>query len=261
MRVTALKTPLITAGQDLFPIIVTALKAQGGLPERSILAITSKIISYRQNRLVPKTPADLADPAVSRAHKHAITRQEAERFLPPDSSQYNLMFTIKNSTITVGAGIDESNAGDNFVLWPEKLPEFLADLWARLRAEFTIRELGLIVTDSKTFPLRWGVTATCLAHCGFLALNDCRGQKDLFGRAMQMEQVNVAESLAVAAALEMGEVAEQQPLARVTEVQTITFQDRPPTQQELAALVIDPADDFFAPLLSAVVWQKGGSSG
>src|SRR5688572_24688136 len=107
MRVTALKTPLITTGQDLFPIIVTALKAQGGLPEKSILAISSKIISYSQNRLIPKTAEDLADPVANKAHKHQLAQQEAELFLPPDNSQYNLMFTIKNSTITVNAGIDE----------------------------------------------------------------------------------------------------------------------------------------------------------
>ena len=260
MRVTALKTPLITAGQDLFPIIVTALKAQGDLPERAILAISSKIISYSQNRLVPKTSVDLTDPVVNKRHKQQLIKQEAEFYLPPDASQYHLMFTIKNSTISVNAGIDESNAGNNFILWPKNLPEFLADLWGKLRTEFQVKELGLIVTDSKTYPMRWGVTATCLAHCGFQALYDCRGQQDLFGRTMEMEQVNIAEAVAIAAALEMGEVAEQQPLAVVTEVQTVMFQDRPPTQQELADLAIDPKDDFFAPLLTAVTWHRGGSS-
>lgn len=256
MRVAALKTQLITQGQDLFPIIVEALRANGGLPERSVLAISSKIISYSQDRLVPKTTADLTDPATNQAHKHQLAKQEGEQFLPASYSQYNLLFTIKNSTLAVNAGIDESNAGDNFVLWPEKLPEFLADLWGKLRAEFQIKELGLVVTDSKTYPLRWGVTGTCLAHCGFQALYDCRGQQDLFGRTMQMEQVNISEALAVAATLEMGEVAERQPFALVTEVQTITFQDRPPTQQELTALIIDPKDDFFAPLLQSVEWQR-----
>jgi F420-0:gamma-glutamyl ligase len=260
MRVTALKTPVITAGQDLFPIIVSALKEQGGLPERSIIAVTSKIIAYSQNRLVPKTAQDLADPVTNKAHKHQLARQEAELFLPPDNSQYNLMFTIKNGTISVNTGIDESNAGNNFVLWPEKLPEFLAELWSKLRTEFNIKELGLVVTDSKIYPLRWGVTATCLAHCGFQAVYDCRGQQDLFGRTMEMERVNISEAVAISAALEMGEVAEQKPLALVTEVQTVTFQDRPPTHQELAELIVDPKDDFFAPLLNAVTWHKGGSS-
>jgi dihydrofolate synthase / folylpolyglutamate synthase len=259
MQTQALQTPLVQPSADLWPILKTALREQvGQLPERSVIAITSKIISYAQNRLVPKTPEDLANEDVCRAHKHALARQEAERYLEPSASQYQLMFTIKNDTLTVNSGIDESNSGENFILWPEQLPDFLADLWQKIRTDFQVKELGLIVTDSKTYPLRWGVIATCLAHCGFEALHDYRGQKDLFGRTLKMEQANVAEALAVAAALVMGEAAEQTPLCLVTDIQPIAFQDRPPTQEELAALVIAPEDDFFGPMLNAVEWKKGG---
>jgi F420-0:gamma-glutamyl ligase len=42
------------------------------------------------------------------------------------------------------------------------------------------------MTDSRQWPMRWGVTATALAHCGFKQLNDMRGEKDLFGRKIVM---------------------------------------------------------------------------
>jgi len=260
MTIQALKTPIVKPGADLWPIIRTAIQDQiGQLTEKSVLAISSKIISYSQNRLVVKTAADLADPKVLLAHKQALVKSEAEFYLEPAASKYQLMFTLKNGNLAVFAGIDESNAGDSFVLWPEKLPEFLADLWQKIKTEFKVQNLGLVVTDSKTYPLRWGVTGTCLGHCGFVALDDCRGQKDLFGRAMQMEQVNVAEAVAVAAVLEMGEVAEQTPLAVISDISPITFQDHSPTPDELAALKIDPQDDFFEPMLNKVNWKKGGS--
>jgi F420-0:gamma-glutamyl ligase len=261
MQIQSLKTPIVKPNDDLWLVIKTAIETQvAGMKEKSVLAISSKIISYAQNRLVPKTSADLADQLVLLAHKHSLVRQESDWYLDPSESQYQLMFTLKNGTLAVFAGIDESNADKAFVLWPEKLPEILADLWHKIRANFGVKEFGLVVTDSKTHPLRWGVTGTCLAHCGFLALQDCRGQKDLFGRTMQMEQVNVAEAVAVSAVLEMGEVAEQTPLALVTQITPIQFQDRPPSQIELTALKIDPRDDFFAPMLSKVTWKKGGSS-
>lgn len=260
MKIQALKTPIVEPGADLWPMIKSAIQTQiGDLPENSVLALSSKIISYSQNRLVAKTAADLADQNVLLAHKQALVRSEAEFYLEPSDSKYQLMFTLKNGNLAVFAGIDESNAGDNFVLWPEKLPEFLADLWQKIRAEFKVQNFGLVVTDSKTYPLRWGVTGTCLGHCGFAALHDCRGQKDLFGRKMQMEQVNVAEAVAVAAVLEMGEVAEQTPLALVSNISPITFQDHSPTTAELAALKIEPQDDFFEPMLNKVIWKKGGS--
>lgn len=259
MQIQALQTPLVKLHDQLWPIIQTAIASQlGQLPEKSVIAISSKIISYAQGRLVPKTAADLTDAVVCKAHKNQLIRQEADWYLDPNQSRYQLMFTIKNDTLAVNAGVDESNAGDNFVLWPENLPMVLADLWLKLRTEFKIKAVGLVVTDSKTYPLRWGVTATCLAHCGFLALNDCRGQTDLFGRKMEMEQVNLAEAIAVAAALEMGEVAECRPLAVVSEITPITFQDRPPSATELAALRIESKDDFFEPMLKKVEWLRGG---
>jgi F420-0:gamma-glutamyl ligase len=262
MHIQPLKTPLVQSGDTLWPIIRQAITAQvGQLPEKSVVAISSKIISYSQGRLVPKTAADLADPETAKAHKHNLIRQEAERYLEPNSSQYQLMFTVKNGTLAVNAGIDESNAADDqFVLWPENLPAVLAELWQQLKTEYQVKEVGLVVTDSKTYPLRWGVTGTCLAHCGFKALYDCRGQKDLFGRSMQMEQVNVAEAVAISAVLEMGEVAEQTPLAVVTDITAIEFQDHAPTTAELEALKIELTDDVFAPFFKTIEWKQGGSA-
>src|SRR6266508_2193439 len=69
------------------------------------------------------------------------------------------------------------------------------------------------ITDSKTAPLRVGVTGVTLAYSGFQALNDYVGTKDLFGRAWRMIKVNVVDALATAAVLVMGEGSEQTPLA------------------------------------------------
>jgi F420-0:gamma-glutamyl ligase len=72
-----------------------------------------------------------------------------------------------------------------------------------------------------------------------------------------MTQVNVAEAVGIAAALEMGEGNESRPLAVVSQVdQPVVFQDRPPTQEELKKLVIDPADDVYAPVMMSVQWRK-----
>jgi F420-0:gamma-glutamyl ligase len=96
-----------------------------------------------------------------------------------------------------------------------------------------------------------------LAHCGFKQLHDYRGEKDLFGRDIHFVQLNIAEAIASFSALEMGEVAEQTPLGLAKEIRLIEFQDREPTDQELADLLIEPADDMFEPLLTSVEWQRG----
>ena len=119
------------------------------------------------------------------------------------------------------------------------------------------KHIGVVISDSKTTPLRWGTTGTSIAHSGFLAVNDFIGKPDVFGRNLTMTKVNVADALACAAVLTMGESNEQQPLAIIEDVPFVHFQDRNPTLQELNDLHIPIEDDIYAPLLTSVDWMKG----
>lgn len=249
MKVTAIHTPVAQPGQNLHDFLATHIRS---LPEKSFVVITSKIISFAQNRLVPIDPENPEQ-------KHVLARREADLYLEPSASKYNIMLTVKNSILAVNAGIDASNSNGAYVLWPENLQETANEIWQFLREKFGTKELGVIITDSKTMPLRWGVTGTAIAHCGFEALIDRIGTPDIFGKKMEMTQVNVMESVGIAAVFEMGEANEQRPLALVTESdQDIRFQDRPPTEEELAGLVIEPTDDVYAPVLMNAEWKKGG---
>jgi F420-0:gamma-glutamyl ligase len=131
------------------------------------------------------------------------------------------------------------------------------ELWQWLREEYMVERVGVMLTDSKTTPMRWGAVGTCIASCGFEVLRSYIGTEDIFGYIMKMEQTNVAEGIAAAAVLEMGEGAERQPLAVVSEVGEINFMDRVPSEQELEGLKIAKEDDFFEPMLKKVEWKKG----
>ena len=190
--------------------------------------------------------------------KHELVRREAELYLEASESQYDIMLTINNNQLFVNAGIDESNVEDAFVLWPANLQEWANEIWYFLRDTYNVENVGVIISDSKTSPLHWGVTGASLAHAGFFALNSKIGHADLFGRDIKMTQVNVAQALAAAGVLEMGETDEQCPVAVISEVREAVFQDRVPTLQELEDLRIALEDDVYAPLLNAVEWQVGG---
>ncbi|HQL11194.1 MAG TPA: hypothetical protein PLR62_02245, partial [Candidatus Woesebacteria bacterium] len=91
MKVIALKTPMIKIGQQLRPIINQSIKENfpDGLPERSVLVVTSKIIAYEQGRLVPTLAAERGREVTreeERARKHQLVRQEADYYLDPHSS-------------------------------------------------------------------------------------------------------------------------------------------------------------------------------
>jgi F420-0:gamma-glutamyl ligase len=245
MKVTAYKTPLVKAGDDLFEIIAQSIST---IPERSILVVASKIVSTCENRFVPKGTG-------SREEKHALVKQEAEYYTDPRTSKYDVMLTIKGNWIFANAGIDESNADDQYILWPKDPQQSVNEIWQFLRQHYGLKEVGVTMSDSASMPLNWGVTGHAIAHCGFNSLRSYIGKPDLFGRPMKMEQVNVKESVTVAATLEMGEGAEQTPLGLVENINDLEFVDHVPTPEELEAQKISPEDDIFAPILTKAEWH------
>lgn len=247
MKVTAYKTPLVTAKDNLFQVIAEAVPY---LPERSVLVIASKIVSTCENRFVKKITGKPSE-------KHELVRKEAEFYTDPHSSKYDLMLTIHRNWMFVNAGIDESNADNQYILWPEDPQASVNKIWQFLRQHYGVKEVGVTMSDSTSIPLNWGVMGHAIAHCGFEQLKSYIGKPDLFGRQLQMEQVNISQGLTAAAVLEMGEGDESTPLAVVREIKDIVFQDRPPSQEELANLHIGIEDDVFAPLLTKADWKKG----
>lgn len=247
MKVTAYKTPLIKAKDDLFQVISDAIPF---LPEKSVVVIASKIVSTCENRFVKKVTGD-------REEKHQLVRQEAELYTDPHSSKYDLMLTIHRNWMFVNAGIDESNADNQYILWPKDPQQSVNEIWHFLREHYNVKEVGVTMSDSTSIPLNWGVMGHAIAHCGFEQLKSYIGKPDLFGRNMKMEQVNMAQGLTAAAVLEMGEGSESTPLAVVKDITDIVFQDRLPTDEELAALRVELEDDVFAPILTKAEWKKG----
>jgi dihydrofolate synthase / folylpolyglutamate synthase len=249
MIVNALKTHKITSeDKDIFNILDKYIDS---LDEFSVVAITSKIISITEGSLV-KINND------SGAEKEELVKQNSEYYLPGESNKYNVAFTVTNNILSASAGIDESNGNGYYILWPKDAQSSANKIREYLARRFNIRSVGVIITDSKTTPLRWGVTGIAISHSGFSALFDYIGKPDLFGRPFVYEKLNIADTLASAAVLEMGEGSEQTPLAVIKDIRNITFQDRNPTESELEELKIQLEDDLYSPFLSSVEWKKGG---
>lgn len=249
MKINAIKTRVLVPPQDdLRGAIRVALPT---IPERSVLAITSKVVSIWQGRCVPCT--DVPD-------KDTLIRHEADRYLPRDLVPGKwLMHTIKNNLFIPTAGIDESNANGHYILWPRDPKRTAKELYDWARATYHVRDVGIIITDSHTIPLRRGVLGISLAHYGFEPLHDYRGTEDLFGRKLVMTQANIVDSFATAAVLLMGEGAEHAPLALITEIPFVSFSDVPPKNDKpFSSLEIEPTEDLYYPLLSSVPWQEGG---
>lgn len=245
MHVTPIKTHALTKKDtDIFAVIDKYIV---DLQNNTVVVVTSKIVAICEGRIVP----------LDKITKDELVQQEAEYYLPRTYSKYDVCISIKNSLMVASAGIDESNANDNFVLWPKKPQQSANSIRGHLTKRFGLKHIGVIITDSKTTPLRWGVTGIAVAHSGFNALNSYVGKPDIFGRPMRVEKLNVADSLATSAVAVMGEGNEQTPLALITDVPFVEFRDSNPTQEELDMLKIAIEDDIYAPLLTSVKWKKG----
>lgn len=244
MIIKAYKTHKITkTDTDIFKVLDQYLLK---VEENSVIAVTSKIVAICEGRIVP----------ISESNKDELVKKEADLFIPKEKNQYHVYLTIKNKMLVATAGIDESNSQDFYVLWPADPQKSANDIRENLVKRFQVKNLGIIITDSKTSPLKWGITGASIAHSGFSAINDKIGTPDIFGKPLKLTQVNVSDALASAAVLEMGEANEQTPLAIITDIPYVEFQDRNPTQEELDVLYYDMRRDLYASLLTSAPWHK-----
>ncbi len=216
------------------------------MKENSILAVTSKIIAIAENRVVP----------IGKIDKKALVEKEADLFIPQDKNKYGFTITIKGSLLIPSAGIDESNGNGYYILWPSDPQKWANKIRNYLKKRFGLQNIGVIITDSKTTPLRWGTTGVMLAHAGFKALKNYINEPDIFGRPLQVTKANVADALAAAAVLSMGEGNEQTPLAIISEVPFVNFQKNNPSKRELSGLAISLEDDIYGSILGAVKWKR-----
>jgi F420-0:gamma-glutamyl ligase len=237
--VTALQTELFHPRQDLADFAAQNLErylGNGINSEKHVVAITSKIVSLSENRLVPK----------STIGKKALVERESDVYL--GEIGYGCHLTVKHGLLIPSAGIDESNSetGD-YILFPVDPFASLKDLHQKLCARFRLKELGLIMTDSHTTPLRNGVTGIALAYWGMHGIRSFIGSPDLFGRPLQMTNVNIVDALASAAVLAMGESNECRPLT-VIQGAEIEFS----SHTDPAEVGIPIEKDLYGPILKPV---------
>ena len=244
MNVKEIKTEKVTSGS--IGLIELLDKYVPGIEEGSVLAITSKIVALCEGSVAP----------IEGSNKDELIKREADFYLPKEENRYNLYLTIKDSILAVSAGVDESNANGKYVLWPRDSQDTANKVREHFKQKLGLKKFGVIITDSKTTPLRWGVTVIAIGYSGFSPLKNYIGTKDIFGREFQFEKLSHLDSMAAAAGLVMGEGSEQTPLALITDIPFVEFQDRNPTKDELSELNISMDDDVYAPILKRAPWEK-----
>ncbi|VAW30805.1 Coenzyme F420-0:L-glutamate ligase @ F420-1:L-glutamate ligase [hydrothermal vent metagenome] len=223
LRLTAVPDiPHVQSGDDLAGLILDALQAANiSLLDGDILAIAQKIVSKAEGRLVRLTdvqPRERAFEVAAQTEKDPriveLILQESDEIsrLRPGVLivRHRLGFTSAN------AGIDRSNVAqsdeDGTVLLLPIDPDRSA---AQLREAIQTRlgvNLGVVITDSHGRPFRMGTVGVAIGVAGLPALWDRRGEPDLYGHELQHTDIGVADEIAAAAGLLMGQAAEGMPV-------------------------------------------------
>lgn len=225
--------PLIQPGDDLAGLILFSLKkAEITLQDDDILVLAQKIVSKAENRLVDLATAHPSPAALELAEKTGKDPRIAELLLQESSEilRVRMGTTIvehRLGFVCANAGIDQSNVGnaegrmqnaesqDQFaLLLPEDPDKSAAELRAGLEA-VSGKRLGVMIIDSHGRAWRQGTVGVAIGLSGLPGLVDERGWHDLFGYTLKITVVGVADELAAAASLMMGQAAEGTPAVHV----------------------------------------------
>jgi coenzyme F420-0:L-glutamate ligase len=135
------------------------------------------------------------------------------------------VLTLNDSVFTVNAGIDNKNAPKGYaILWP-KNPQRQAERIRKALMRRTSKPVGVVIVDSTVAPLRWGTRGLAIGVAGFEPLKDYRRTRDLFRKEITITLHSVADDLASAAHLVMGESVERTPVAIIRDA-PVTFAEK-----------------------------------
>jgi coenzyme F420-0:L-glutamate ligase/coenzyme F420-1:gamma-L-glutamate ligase len=212
--------PLIKRGDDLAELICSAAEKQNTpIQEKDVLVITHVAVSKAEGNVVnldEVSPSERAKEIALRTDKdpalvEVILRETKEIVrMRPNS----LITETKSGIVCANAGVDRSNIeGErNIVLLP-KDPNASAQKISQEMRKLTGCDVAVIVSDTHGRPFRMGEINVAIGVAGIKPIRDRRGEKDLFGYVLRIKQTAVADELASAAELVIGQADEGIPAA------------------------------------------------
>jgi coenzyme F420-0:L-glutamate ligase/coenzyme F420-1:gamma-L-glutamate ligase len=217
--------PHVHTGDDIASLILDALARTGiTLEARDILVVAQKIISKAEGRVVLLDSVEPSQRAIEIAPLVEKDARLVEVILRESREVLRMRAGIiivedVRGLVLANAGVDASNVnadgGDGSVLLLPVDPDASA---AQLRAELHTRSghnIGVIINDSIGRAWRNGTVGTAIGVSGVPALLDLRGTPDLFGRELRTTDLGLADEIAAAASLLMGQAGEGQPVILV----------------------------------------------
>jgi len=215
--------PLICQGDDLADIIVQSLEHSNiTLEDNDIFVLAQKVVSKAEGRMVNLESIPPSQQALELAGQTEKDPRLVELILRESESVVRtrpgtIIVEHKLGFICANAGIDHSNVsgeGEYVLLLPENPDQSANGIRAKMEAK-TNKKIGVMIIDSHGRAWRIGTEGVCIGLSGVPGVLDERGWLDLFGYTLRITVVGVADELAAAASLVMGQAAEGTPIVHV----------------------------------------------
>ncbi len=220
MQLYPIKSRLILPGDSLIAKFVEALSlARLSVKDGDIFAVASKVVSLAEKNTVSLAQVKPTALAGRLGRRFGMLPEFAQVVLDEADAIYGgvpgVLLTLKNGNAVANSGVDRKNApGDSVIPWPAD-PRRSADTIRRAVSRRFGRRVGVVIVDSRVTPLRLGTTGLAIACSGFQPVRDSRGSRDLYGRKVRITLQALADGIASAAHLLMGETRETIPFVLI----------------------------------------------
>jgi coenzyme F420-0:L-glutamate ligase/coenzyme F420-1:gamma-L-glutamate ligase len=237
---TLTNVPLIRHGDNLADIILNSLERSNiALEDNDIFVLAQKVVSKAEGRMINLASVSPSPRAIELAGQIEKDARLIELILGESKAVLRtrpgtIIVEHKLGFICANAGIDHSNVaslrlppsrlggmgeekeGDEeyVLLLPENPDQSASEIRAKIESK-TKKKVGVMIIDSHGRAWRIGTEGVCIGLSGIPGVMDERGWQDLFGYTLRITIVGVADELAAAASLVMGQAAEGTPIVHV----------------------------------------------
>ena len=212
--------PLIKKGDSLAGLLCSATQKQGSpIQNGDIIVITHVAVSKAEGSIVnldKVEPSEFAKTIAKQTEKDPalveVVLRESKSIIRMRNN--SLITETKHGFFCANSGVDRSNVpGErNVALLPKNPDRSAAQIREKIKA-LTGANVAVIISDTHGRPLRDGEINVAIGVAGFKPLRDRRGEKDLYGYTLRIKRTAIADELASAAELVIGQASEAIPAA------------------------------------------------
>ena len=212
--------PIVKSGDVLGELICRAAACMGWpVKAGDVVVVTHVVVSVAEGRLVDLdevVPSEFAKNLAVRLGKDAalveVVLRESRGIRR--IGEEVLITETRHGFVCANSGVDKSNvAGERVVALLPLDPDASAERIRREIKNASGCDVAVIVSDTHGRPLRLGEINVAIGVSGLRPIRDRRGEKDLFGYVLKVKQTAVADELASAAELVIGQADEGVPVA------------------------------------------------